>query len=298
MPGNVRLSMGSWAFTFGPYAAEPKSLSEVAVRLAQAGYEGIEVCGFPPHATLEQYPNAVSRRQIVSMLADLGLGVSGYSADFTTTSPSDPLNRQEYLDLFQRQVEMAHDLGSPSIRFDTMTAPGCLPDSDYHNTLHRLADLWRDCADLARQAQVLMLWEFEPGFICNKPSEVVAMHEKVGHPWFQVLFDTAHAYMSSVVGARQHGAREVLEGGVAEFLDLLHGGIGGVHIVDSDGSLWADDTSLHLVPGEGHIPFSGIVPKLLALPHVDWWCVDLSFHPRAWDRVEQSLLATRKLIQS
>lgn len=288
--------MGSWAFTFGPSAADPKSFPAVAERLSKAGFDGIEICGFPPHITLESYKSAASRQQLVRQLADLGLGISGYSGDFTTTSPIDPENRQEYLDLFQRQVELCHDIGSPSLRFDTMTAPGCLPDAEYHTAFHRLADLWRDCADIARQAQVLMLWEFEPGFVFNKPTEVVELHEKVGHPWFQVLFDTAHAYMSAVVGSRQHGQRQILEGGLSEFLDQLHGAIGGVHIVDSDGSLWADDTSMHLIPGEGHIPFAPVVPKLLALPHVEWWCVDLSFHPDAWNLVEPSLEATRKLL--
>lgn len=289
--------MGSWAFTFGPSATDPKPFPAVARRLAEAGYEGIEICGFPPHITLNHYSSKAARAELARMLSGLGLGVSGYSADFTTTNPIDPTNRQEYLDLFARLVELCSDIGSPSIRFDTMTAPGCLPDAEYHTSFHRLADLWRDCADIARQAQVLMLWEFEPGFVFNKPSEVVEMHEKVGHPWFQILFDTAHAYMSAVAGARQHGQREILEGGLPEFLDLLHGSIGGVHIVDSDGSLWADDTSTHLVPGEGHIPFQPLVPKLLALPHVEWWCVDLSFNPDAWNLIDQSLAATKTILQ-
>jgi len=45
---------------------------------------------------------------------------------------------------------------------------------------------------------------------------VVAMHKQVDHPNFLIMFDTCHAYMCGVVGARQHGAREVLAGGVSE----------------------------------------------------------------------------------
>lgn len=289
--------MGSWAFTFGPNASDPRPFPEVAQRLANAGYDGIEICGFPPHVTLESYPTAASRKELSRFLDGLGLGISGYSADFTTTSPLDPANHEEYLDLFRRLTELCHDIGSPSIRFDTMTAPGCLPDSEYNAGFHRLADLWRDCADIAREAEVTMLWEFEPGFVFNKPSEVLGMHEKVGHPWFRVLFDTAHAYMSAIVGARQHGSAELLEGGLTELIDMLHGAIGGVHIVDSDGTLWADDTSTHLIPGEGLVPFGEITPKLLALPHVKWWCVDLSFHPGAWDRIEASRRAALQILQ-
>src|SRR4029077_13045451 len=106
-----------------------------------------------------------------------------------------------------------------NIRVDSIAAPGSIEDSDYRAAFANLADVWRDAADIAQQARVRLVWEFEPGFAFNKPSEVAGMHAAVAHSNFFVLFDTSHAYMCSVVGARQHGAREVLPGGVSEFLD-------------------------------------------------------------------------------
>ena len=55
---------------------------------------------------------------------------------------------------------------------------------------------------------MLLVWEFEPGFWLNKPSEVKNLVEAVDHAHFKLLFDTSHAYMGAVVGARQTGEKE------------------------------------------------------------------------------------------
>jgi sugar phosphate isomerase/epimerase len=143
---------------------------------------------------------------------------------------------------------------------------------------------------------VSIVWEFEPGFVFNKPSEVVALHDRVGHPWFQVLFDTTHAYLCSVIGARQHGHREVLEGGVSEFLDLLTGRIGGIHVIDTDGTLYGDETSMHRPFHAGLIPWRVVIPKMLAVCPVEWWCIDLCFCPDAWDLIAPSLADLKRMI--
>ena len=292
----MQISMGAWSFTFGPHAASPKSLDKICERLSKAGYDGIELCGFPPHVTLEAYPNVGERAQLRRILSDSGLGVSSYSADLTSVNPLVAENHVRYLELFRRLLQLCASIGSPSIRIDTVAAPGSLSDSEYHSAFHRLADLWRECADLGRQAQVAVVWEFEPGFIFNKPSEVVALHDRVGHPWFQLVFDTAHAYLCSVVGARQQGRKETLEGGVVEFLDLLRGRIGSVHVVDTDGTLYSDKTSTHRPFHAGIIPWRVVMPKLLAVCPLDWWCIDLSFYPQAWEAVESSLADLKKMI--
>jgi sugar phosphate isomerase/epimerase len=207
-----------------------------------------------------------------------------------------PGNKQKYLDLVRRNVEMCVDIGSPNIRVDSIAAPGSIEDADYRAAFDRLADVWRDAAGIAQQAGIRLVWEFEPGFAFNKPSEVLAMHQKVGHPNFWILFDTSHAYMCAVVGARQHGARETLPGGVAEFLGKLKGRIGAIHLIDSDGTLHGDETSTHRPFGEGSIDFAAIAPKLLEVPRIEWWCIDMCFWAGSWELVEPSLRFVRSLL--
>lgn len=282
----MKISLGSWAFSFGPFAEDPIPFEKVARRLAEAGYDGIEICGFPPHVTLEAYPTSVSRRELARFLQDLRLLISGYAGDFSTINPTVLGNRDRYLDLFRRNVEMCVDIGSPSIRVDTVAAPGSVRNRDYQATFDRLADLWREAAGIAQEGGVRMVWEFEPGFLFNKPSEVLSMHQQVAHPNFRILFDTTHAYTCAVFGPRQHGAREVLQGGILELLAKLQGRIGAIHVIDSDGTLYGDETSSHVPFGTGSLDFKKLAPALLAVPGIEWWCIDPCFLENAWDLIE------------
>jgi len=294
----MKISLGSWAFSFGPFADNPIPFEKTVKRLSEAGYDGIEICGFPPHVTLDQYPNKESRQKLVRFLQDNRLGVSGYAADFTSINPVVAGNKQKYLDLFKRNTEMCVDIGSPCIRVDSIAAPGSIEDRDYRAAFDRLADVWRDSAGIAQAAGIRLVWEFEPGFAFNKPSEVVSMHQTVGHPNFWIMFDTSHAYMCAVVGARQHGAREVLSGGVEEFLGKLKGRIGAIHLIDSDGTLHGDETSTHRPFGEGFVDFRTLAPKLLDVPKIEWWCIDMCFWAGSWELVEPSLKFVRKLLST
>jgi sugar phosphate isomerase/epimerase len=284
----MKISLGSWAFSFGPYAADPIPFEAVAKRLAAAGYDGIDVSGFPPHVTLEKYPTRKSRMELVRFLEDHRLGVSGYSADFSEVNPIIKENERQYLDLLRRNVQMAFDIGSPTLRVDTVSAPGSLPDGEYEASFHRLSRIWAEGAEIAQNAGVRLVWEFEPGFVFNKPEEIVRMHQEVRHPNFSIMFDTSHAYMCGVVGARQHGKRDVLPGGVAEFLDKLQGRIGAIHLIDSDGTLHHDETSTHRPFGEGLIDFDRLAPKLLSVPNIEWWTIDMCFWAGSWDLVDAS----------
>jgi len=294
----MKISLGSWAFSFGPYSDNPVPFDKTAKRLSEAGYDGIEVCGFPPHITLEKYPTQDSRKELVRFLKSLDLGVSGYAADFGGANPTAAAHKDRYLDRFRRNVEMCVDIGSPAIRVDTVASPGSIPDADYQAAFDRLAAVWHDAAAIAQQAGIRLAWEFEPGFAFNKPSEVVALHRKVNHPNFGVMFDTSHAYMCGVVGARQHGAKETLPGGVAEFLKRLEGRINAIHLIDSDGTLHHDETSTHRPFGEGYIDFQALAPQLLAVPRIEWWCIDLCFWAGSWELVESSREFVENLLKA
>jgi len=293
----MKISLGSWAFSFGPYAGKPVPFETIAEWLSKAGYDGIEVCGFPPHVTLLSHPTAASRKELVKRLSDLKLEVSGYAADFTLANPVTEGNADRYLELFKQNLELVVEIGSPTIRVDTVAAPGLLDDSEYDGAMDRLAAVWHKAAALAEDAKIRMVWEFEPGFLFNKPTEILKLHQKVAHANFHVLFDTSHAYMCGVMAARQHGPKEKLHGGVKEFLNMLSWRIGSIHVIDSDGTLHGDETSTHCPFGEGAIDFKALAPDLKLVPDIDWWCIDLCFCPDSWSQIEPSLKYVRKLLE-
>jgi sugar phosphate isomerase/epimerase len=95
--------------------------------------------------------------------------------------------------------------------------------------------------------------------------------------------------MSAAVGANHVGDKETLPGGGLELLQKLKGKIAHVHLIDSDGTLNAQNTSTRTPIGQGVVNFDLIIPELLTCGVADdWWCVDLCFQPDAWTLTAES----------
>lgn len=278
-----KLAVGSWAYCFGPYASNPVSLEDTVKKLAELKFDGIELCGFRPHAHPDLYPRAEDRRKLKALIADHGLQVAGYAGDFTSVPPV-LASTDDYAACCRRQIKLCVDLGIPKLRVDTVSPPPYPKDISPAKAMKRIARAWRKCAQMAQDHGISFVWEFEPGFAFNKPSEVVKMIEAVDHPNFTILFDSCHAHMCAVVGARQAEPVEKLPGGVVEFAGLLKGKIGHIHLIDSDNTLHDNETSTHAPFGKGVLDFDKIIPALLKAGYTDtWWSVDLCFWPQAWE---------------
>jgi len=280
-----KIAIGSWAYCFGPYQDHPVPLDETIRKLHELGFDGIELCGFPPHATPEAYPSKEDRAKLKDMIQSAGLGIAGYAANFMSVPPAvTPL--AEYENAFRTNVELCADIGCPKIRVDTVSGPFFVEEGhiDYDTAWRNVAAAWRSGAQIAEDAGILLVWEFEPGFLFNKPSEVVKMIDGVNHPNFTILYDACHAHMCSVVAARQPGEKETLPGGAVEFARMLKGKIGHIHLIDSDETLHDNETSTHRPFGEGVLNFDEIVPAILEAGYDgEWWSVDLCFWPEAWE---------------
>ncbi|MCD9023710.1 sugar phosphate isomerase/epimerase family protein [Cohnella silvisoli] len=275
---NPKISFGSWAFTFGPFSNDPWSFSRVLKYVSEAGYQGIEINGFAPHPTPESHPTALHRKELMKEIESYGLGVSGYAPDFTAVPPA-LAEQSDYLKLMESYMVFCGDLGISTLRVDTVSAPELLDEREYEERFDRLVSTWRASAQMAAAVGIKIVWEFEPGFWLNKPSEVKRLMDSVDHPAFKVLFDTSHAYMSGVIGARHIGEREILPGGIVEYAKLLERHIGHFHLIDSDGTLHDDETSTHAAFGAGYVDFNAFLTELKpVVSKLDWWCVDFCFN--------------------
>ena len=274
-----KLSLGSWAFSFGPFSNDPWPFSRVLAFAAQAGYDGVEINGFRPHPHPEDYDTDAKCKDLVREIEGYGLGISGYAPDFTEVPPAE-VDPAAYLKVFRRCLDFCNRCGISTLRVDSVSPPVSFPPEEYEQRFTRLTTTWRKAAEEAGRAGVRMVWEFEPGFWLNKPAEVRRVFEVVGHDSFKLLFDTSHAYMGAVVGARQTGNKELLSG-VAEYARYLGNRIGHLHLIDSDGSLHNDETSTHMAFGEGKIDFIDALTALKpVVSHLPWWCVDFCFNPK------------------
>jgi sugar phosphate isomerase/epimerase len=280
--GKKRISVGAWAYIWGGYEDEPIPLTTVVKKLQELNFDGVELAAFPPHLAPEDFPTQAKRKEIKRLLDDHGLEVSGLAADFGQVPPA--LARPtDYIEVVRTNLDICHDLDIPKLRVDTISPPTEIPGGmDYETCFWRVAQVWNRAAQVCANEGIQLVWEFEPGFLFNKPSEVIRMVYAVDHPNFTVLFDSCHAYMCSVAGARQMGERETLPGGVVQFAHMLTGKIGHVHFIDSDGTLHDDTTSTHAPFGQGVLDFDEIVKAIDEAGYADdWWPMDLCFWPNA-----------------
>src|SRR5258707_1331480 len=82
-------------------------------------------------------------------------------------------------------------------------------------------NVFHKCSKIAADHGMDICWEFEPGFLFNKPSEILQIVDGVrarGNTNFGVLYDTCHAHMCAAIGANQTGEKELLPGGAMELL--------------------------------------------------------------------------------
>lgn len=293
-----RISLGSWAFCFGPFADHPWSFERFCEYTSRAGYDGVEINGFQPHPHPATYDSPAKRRELKSLIEGLGLGISGYAPDFRSVPPAEA-ETEDYLELIRVYLGFCSDLDIKILRVDAVTPPKSFPPVEYRRRFDRLTHTWRRAAELSDAAGITLVWEFEPGFWLNKPGEVLQVVRAVDHPRFRLLFDTSHGYMGAVKGARQTAEPELLPGGVVEYAAMLAAYVGHLHLIDSDGTLHDDETSTHAPFGTGFVPFPAVLKALRpTLDNLEWWCVDFCFWPGTEVEARKSLPFVRDLAKA
>lgn len=287
-----RISIGSWAYTIGPYGDKPVDFETVCSKLAALGFDGLELGGFPPHPNPDDMSQAEQRQEVVAQMKRHGLEFSGLAANLWSENLIDTDDPSKYISEFTKNCEFARDLGIKGIRVDTVQPPTIFDKVDEATAFQRVVGTFSHCNQIAKDHGLYMTWEFEPGFAFNKPSDLLRILDAIDDPNFGVLYDTSHGHMVAEVGARQPGSKETLPGGQIELIQKLSGRINHIHLIDSDNSCHKDEngedeTSMHLPFGEGVVDFDAVVPHLAAEdPGHDWWTVDLCFWPQAWEATE------------
>lgn len=290
-----KLAVGSWAYMFGPYAQHPIDFETVVETLSDMGFDAVSIAGFSPHVFVDDYDNTKKINELLALLKKHQLLVADYSPDPCGENPV--IEPEPYIQRMEKNILFLERCGFPMLRLDT-ACPPILPEGvSYELAYARTVDTFRHLAVFAENHHIKVVWEFEPGFLFNKPSEITAIVNEVDHPNFTVLFDTCHAYMCSVEGARQLGERETLAGGVMEFIHMLAGKIGMVHLIDSDGTLHDNDTSTHAPFGTGRIDMRSVYRELVK-PEIyagEFVSIDLCFWPDAWKVTQDCYDYVRKL---
>jgi len=277
-PTDPKVAFGSWAFAFGPFASDPWSFQRVCQYVADAGYDGIEINGFRPHPHQDDFNSEVKTRKLRDQIESFGLGISGFAPDMTSAPPATS-SEAVYLRLVDSARAFCERMGVTTLRVDSVSPPEGLAPAEYEARFARIVGNFTAAADRLARSGVQLIWEFEPGFWLNGPSEVLRLLQAVDSNNFGVLFDTSHA-LTSARGQRQTPPIEILEGGAVEYAQLLKPYVRHLHLIDSVGDLHDDETSEHLPFGTGQVDFDAVVDALgTTATDLPWWTVDYCFWP-------------------
>lgn len=274
-----KVSIGSWAI--------PQDIHELCRGAKKLGFDGISLGGFAPYGANS---HLLKTREEVDAykkaFTDNGLSVADYAIDLWAF---DALGQTEqWRAAYREALEFAASFGMTDIiRVDTDAKPALVPGMDYSSIKKFYIRNFKEMAKEAASYGFQVVWEFEPGFIVNEPSNVIEVVKGVEEDNFSLLFDTCHAF-NCALGL--NGIEpEVLSGGIMEFIEKAKGYIGFVHVIDADGTLNHDNTSEHVPFGDGKIDFDRVIPALMEVGGYrgDWWAIDLCEWPDAWGVTEK-----------
>lgn len=236
---------GGFRFAYSSNAYTRSSLEDAIPRIAAAGFEGVEILADEPHLN----PMRSSQRRTVrirSLLRECGLGVSNLNVNtnlaLSRRDPEgfwpgllepDPGQRRRRIRYIQRALELAGELGAPSISIALGRAPGGEPRSQ---TLGRLERSLEAVLRHAERCRVNVGIEVEPGHFLESYEDLFPVVERLDHPRLGANLDIGHAAC----------AGEDVPAGIRKW----RGRIWNLHVEDI-----REKVHEHLVPGLGDIDF-------------------------------------------
>ncbi len=237
----IRLAVSTYSYWH--FTPEKYPIEQVIDHAAALGFDGVEILHRQMESESADYMNALKRR---AWEAGLSLPMLSIHQDFVDPSEA---KRQEAIDHTKHCIDLAHQMGIPSIRLNTgrwgtirsfdelMAADGQEPTLAGHtdeDAIGWCVDSIRACLPHAAQAGVVMALENHWGLSTNV-DVLLRIHREVGDPWLGINMDTGNyvgdpypqmeklAPHASIVQAKTYPG-----GGVWYTLDLDYGRIAGI----------------------------------------------------------------------
>jgi sugar phosphate isomerase/epimerase len=243
------------------------SLDEAIARIADLGYEGLELLADTPHAWPQDLTTE-RKHEIRKCLERHGLAISNING-FMMKAVADPRNpywhpswiepdrkyraiRREHT---KRVLHLAKEFEAPSIQ----TEPGgpLLPGQSRCAATDIFYDEIMRCVELAEDLEVFLLIEPEPGLLIETFEQYLEFADRLDSPWVGLNFDIGHAYC--VGQDPQHWIARMAP-------HTKH-----YHLEDI-----ADTRQhKHLIPGQGAIDFPAVLREIINTHYNGWITVEL-----------------------
>lgn len=179
----IKLSCNLYSFN-APLRSGALSLEQVIDTCAELGFDAVDPTGyyFPgyPAPPPDGYVHEVKRRAFLN-----GLGISGTGVRNDFTQP-DPAARAADVAHVGRWVEVAGKLGAPVLRVFDGRAEASGPSREQMTAW--VAEAFRACAALGERHGVMIAFQNHDELL-KTAAEVLALRERVAHPWFGLNVD-------------------------------------------------------------------------------------------------------------
>lgn len=256
---SMKLSFNTWPYASFPVWVPAYTLEETIKRIANIGYEGIEIGAASPHA----YPPCLTkerRRHIRKVLDDNGIALSSMlpalsgGPGHNLASPI-PEERRHTIDHYKDLVELSAEWGGKILLY--------IPGWVVFGTTFKQAWEWSiaalsEIADKAAEFDITLVIEpvsFDSNLV-DKCDEAVAMMEEVNKPNVKLMFDTFH-----VLYRKEVSSDYIYRMGK----DLRH-----MHISDNN----------RLPPGQGRGDFVSVINALKDIDFDGYLTMELGFDRR------------------
>jgi sugar phosphate isomerase/epimerase len=271
------------AFSTNAYVRH--DLPDAVRRIADQGYDGVEVLADDPHAYLPAFGDD-DRRALQEALDDSGLAVSnvnantamGYYDDRPPSAFFEPSlctadDAREWRVAYTTQaIDLADAIGAPAVCVASgRPLPGNPPEQAYEyliDSLHAVLDHAEECG-------VQVGVEFEPELLVEDVAETLALIDDVDRDHLGVNLDLGHA---AVTGTDP-----------ADAVRQCAGRITGVHLEDIAGGVRGKH--YHLVPGDGDLDFRPVFDALDDAGYDGWVTLELYTYPDEPDRAARDAMA-------
>jgi len=173
---------------YGTYGMPEESMEKALPRLAQIGYEGIELCIADPYPTAPFRLSPPARRSLRRLLDDSGLEPCALMM-LRNVMADEHLHEQNLRDLGQA-CTLAHDIRMPSPAVITVTVGGRHKPWEGYRMV--LVERLREWAAIAQREGCVVAAEPHVGAILERPERAAWVVAQVGSPALRLNFDISH----------------------------------------------------------------------------------------------------------
>jgi sugar phosphate isomerase/epimerase len=240
---------------------------EAAARIAEIGYDGLELMADVPHAwpagLLEgpkrEIRNAMERNKLKfsNVNAFMMNAIADHRQPYWYPSFIEPDEgyRRVRIDHTKRALSLCAELGAPHIT----TEPGgpIAPGQTREQAVDLFVEALKPLAEHAHKLGVLLLIEPEPGLLIETTEEYLEIAERLNAPSIGLNFDIGHAFCMSEDLPRQ----------IAKMAKHTRH----YHLED----IAATRVHHHMIPGSGAINFPEVIDAIKKTRYDNWLTIEL-----------------------